>query len=300
MKKLLLIILSSVILLLISPAPSWACSICVMEMTEYAFPFLPLWVLLYILWFLLHLFWYLGSAIFKWRPPATKRKNLLIGFAGFLLLMLFTLFLPILFLWLFFIIKRIWRAKRMHPEALPNINRKAELYFNGIFAVLMIISVPFMYWQYHQPEQLISRLGPSAVENQIYNELISKGAKVIPYLREALKNGINNPDRESQRAANAARILGEMRDMESVDLLIKGLMITPKDGMDYKVDVLKRNCAKALVTIRGDKVVEGLIESLDSAEPREFVIDTLKKITGQNIGNNKQQWQKWWENNKTK
>jgi hypothetical protein len=291
MKKLSAVLLTSILLILINPSLSWACSTCTLQASVDMFPFLPVWIALYVFWFIIYL---------AWSPPWMKTKKMVIGFGLFMVIMACTFLLPIIFIWAAYVIKNIWRAV-MTKDVPPNFNRRTELYLNGSCAVIMLISIPVMNWHNNQTDKLISRLGYNETSPSLQAKLIAKGPEAIPHLRKALEDGINHytdsPDiRKSPIAANnAAKILGKMRDTESIDLLIKGLLLNLKESHNEPWDI-QYGCAEALKNIGGDQVIEKLIKSLDLAEGKtsERILDSLKKITGQDIGDNAQEWGKWW------
>ena len=194
--------------------------------------------------------------------------------------------LPVLFIWTYHVIKRIWQAKKITPGIIMNTNRRLELYLHGVFAVVMIVSIPVMYWRYNQPDQLVARLDGSNVISTLSNRLRDKGAEALPYLRKGLEDGINNYADQYNNygktiiAARCASILGSMHDKDSIDLLAKGLMITPRDNYDYGTNTLRDRCADALVEIGGNEVIDKFIKSLDSSgdETRNLILKSLEKL----------------------
>ena len=66
--------------------------------------------------------------------------------------------------------------------------------------------------------------------------------------------------------------------------------------------IVRNSAVAALGEIGGYKSAAALIGSLNDAYPpaRRGAVDSLKKITGQDYGHDKESWQKWWEENKHK
>ena len=194
--------------------------------------------------------------------------------------------LPVLFIWTYHVIKRIWQAKKITPGIIMNTNRRLELYLHGVFAVVMIVSIPVMYWRYNQPDQLVARLDGGKVIGILSDRLRAKGAEALPYLRKGLEDGINNYADQYNNygkiliARRCASILSGLRDKGSIDLFIKGIMITPGSEYDFDTKGLRDNCAEALVGIGGAEVIEKFIKSLDSSgdETRDLILNSLDKL----------------------
>ena len=90
----------------------------------------------------------------------------------------------------------------------------------------------------------------------------------------------------------AAKSLGAMKDKRAVVPLIKQLA-------DQNSPV-RVSAALALGKINDPNAIEPLILTLGSAKDlHNASIESLKKITGQNLGDSKMQWLEWWSQNKT-
>jgi hypothetical protein len=91
------------------------------------------------------------------------------------------------------------------------------------------------------------------------------------------------------------------------NLSLKFLNAEGKDRIQVLVEALKdkdsfvrRSAAYALGELKDPRAVEPLIEALkdEVSDVRNAVAKELQKITGQNFGENPEEWQKWWEENK--
>jgi HEAT repeat protein len=99
-------------------------------------------------------------------------------------------------------------------------------------------------------------------------------------------------DKEWQTRWNAAAALGELKDPRAID----PLRIALEDENSY----VRMTAARSLGEIDDSRVIAPLMEALqdESHGVRKNAILSLKKRTGQNLGNDPGTWLKWWEKNK--
>jgi len=91
---------------------------------------------------------------------------------------------------------------------------------------------------------------------------------------------------------SAVWTLGKVRDPRALEALIGALKHN---------DLLVRiKAAEALGDIKNPKAVGPLIALLKDEEEmvRETAVKALENITGRNLGQDHDKWQKWWEQNK--
>lgn len=124
---------------------------------------------------------------------------------------------------------------------------------------------------------------------QEYKELKKMGGAALNPLVHLLKNGERGSVRE-----DAARWLRVLNLKDAIHPLIEVL-----DDEDYRV---RLEAAQALGYIGNKTVVMPLIDRLNDpvGSVREYVRDALKRLTGKDLGQNKENWQVWWEENKDK
>jgi len=87
--------------------------------------------------------------------------------------------------------------------------------------------------------------------------------------------------------------LGELKDISAVPVLVK---LLPRD----RNTEVRQRCAVALGKINDPKAVDGLIQQLDdvSGSVSNAALQSLKKITGKDLGKDIKQWEKWRESQK--
>ncbi len=120
-------------------------------------------------------------------------------------------------------------------------------------------------------------------------------------------------DQVTTWAKNAISILGTMEDPRAVELLISSLRGEYSEEVtnnlkriesltkveDQTADV-RRAAAWALGKIKDPRAVEPLISALQDPIVRFWAAQSLKEITGEDFGENKEKWQAWWENTTNK
>jgi HEAT repeat protein len=88
--------------------------------------------------------------------------------------------------------------------------------------------------------------------------------------------------------------LGKVKDPRASDALIATLK--------HKDLIMRIKAAEALGDMKEPKAIAPLIDALKDEEDtvREASAKSLEKITGNNLGQGHDVWQKWWEQNKNK
>ena len=128
-----------------------------------------------------------------------------------------------------------------------------------------------------------------------------------PFLR------ILERDQATTWAKDAISILGTMEDPRAVELLISSLRGEYSEEVnknqkniesltkveDQTADV-RRAAAWALGKIKDPRAVEPLISALQDPIVQFWAAQSLKEITGEDFGENKEKWQAWWENTTNK
>lgn len=91
---------------------------------------------------------------------------------------------------------------------------------------------------------------------------------------------------------SAVWTLGKVKDPRAFEALINALK--------HKDLLVRAKAAEALGEIKDTKAVEPLIAVLKDKEDiiRESAAKALANITGKNLGQDHDKWQKWWEQNK--
>ena len=86
--------------------------------------------------------------------------------------------------------------------------------------------------------------------------------------------------------------LGKVKDPRAFEALINALK--------HKDLLVRAKAAETLGEIKNPKAVEPLIAILTDEEEtvREFAAKALANITGKDLGQDHNNWQKWWEQNK--
>lgn len=107
---------------------------------------------------------------------------------------------------------------------------------------------------------------------------------------ERLIQNLNSEYRDLRMSA--IWTLGRVKDPRAVEALINALR--------HKDPLMREKAAEALGETKDMKAVEPLIAMLKDEEETipGIAAEALEKITGKNLGQNHDKWQKWWEQNK--
>jgi HEAT repeat protein len=107
---------------------------------------------------------------------------------------------------------------------------------------------------------------------------------------EILIQNLNSEYRELRLCA--VWTLGRVKDPRAVKALI--------DALQHKDTIVRVKAAEALGETRDPKAVEPLIAVLNDKEDtfREAAAKSLTKITGEDFGQDRDKWQKWWAQHK--
>jgi HEAT repeat protein len=107
---------------------------------------------------------------------------------------------------------------------------------------------------------------------------------------ERLIQNLNSEYRDLRMSA--VWTLGKVKDPRAFEALINALK--------HKDLLVRAKAAEALGEIKNPKAVESLIAILTDEEEtvREFAAKALANITGKDLGQDHDKWQKWWEQNK--
>ncbi len=107
---------------------------------------------------------------------------------------------------------------------------------------------------------------------------------------ERLIQNLNSEYRDIR--TSAVWTLGKVKDPRAVEALISAL--------NHKDSLIREKAAEALGEMKDPKAVAPLIASLKDNEEtvREIAAKALENITGKNLGQDHDKWQKWWEQNK--
>ncbi len=113
-----------------------------------------------------------------------------------------------------------------------------------------------------------------------------KDPRAVEQLIVALKD-----ENKSVRYA-AALALGSIKDSKAVESLIAALK-------DNEWDV-RAGAVAALAEIKDIRAISPLIDTLEDKHPavREIIAKALRRITGENLGQDPVKWQEWYEQNK--
>lgn len=100
----------------------------------------------------------------------------------------------------------------------------------------------------------------------------------------------SNKDKYVQFLAKA--VLRQMKDNQGVEEIIEAL--------NDKKPAIRKMAAESLVEINDTSAVEPLISSLNDKDilVNKEVANSLHEITGQDFGENQQDWREWWNQNK--
>jgi len=107
---------------------------------------------------------------------------------------------------------------------------------------------------------------------------------------ERLIQNLNSEYRDLRMSA--VWTLGKVKDPRAFEALVNALK--------HKDLLVRAKAAEALGEIKNPKAVEPLIAVLTDEEEtvREFTAKALANITGKDLGQDHDKWQKWWEQNK--
>lgn len=170
---------------------------------------------------------------------------------------------------------------------------------------------------------IIGRFGDD-VSDESQKALIRIGGSAVGPLSNAL---LSHP--RSTVRCNVATVLGNIKDVESVDALVRALRTDAdyevrmcsaealgkmserwsNDLLGNAVDALigalkdedlnvRRKAANALGEMKAMKAVPALIEALQIYGKESRAGRALYKITGRQLGNDPLKWQEWWDQNK--
>jgi hypothetical protein len=132
------------------------------------------------------------------------------------------------------------------------------------------------------------------IQNLSLKFLNAEGKDRIEVLVEALKD--ENSSVRGSAAEALEKINPKWRETEEAKKWV------PVFISDLKSKSLgtREAAVYALGELKDPRAVEPLIEALKDENPdvRERAANALQKITGQNFGENPEEWQKWWEKNK--
>ena len=126
----------------------------------------------------------------------------------------------------------------------------------------------------------------TALINGDWDYMVQLGEPAVDFLVELIEKG------ESDYQIDAVMALGYMKNENTVDVLIKQLQSSSADLRFYAAEALGKSQHK--------KAVPALIELLSDShwKVRGQAADSLQRITGLYLGDDRDQWQEWWENNR--
>lgn len=285
LKRSLMMLLAASVL---TPGTASACTACMFQLFEEIFPFLTPWAMTFLGWSVIFIIWNFASP--KGKALSLKAGRISLELVILFLLIVFTGYSVLLFYWAFVVGRQFWLSLEKDGRDLSPGVRKFSLFFNGLTALILTVSVAVSYAGHDSPENLVKRLGKhyggyGFAEANLNKKIIARGPDAAPALRKAVLDGISDPLCKNQqnfygpvscmRAENAAGLLGDMKDLQSLDVLVSAATMT---GVEARIS---ETAGRALKKI-GSEAVLPLLRNPDPAT-RTAARNALSIIDGEPV-----------------
>lgn len=131
---------------MLAPDTASACSACTFQMFEEIFPFMTLWMMLFLIWSVVFIVWHIVASKAKALSPSSGR--ICIELVVLFLVMIFTGLSVLLFYWAFVVGRQGWLSWKKDDHIFSPGVRKFSLAFNGITSIILALSVAAAYAGY--------------------------------------------------------------------------------------------------------------------------------------------------------
>ena len=134
------------ILRMLSPGMALACSACTFQMFEKIFPFITVWLLLFLVWTAIFILWHIVCP--KGKALSEKAGRIIGGLVLLFLVILFTGLSFLLFCWALAVGRLLWLSWKNDDYTLSPGVRKFSMVFNGFTSIVLLLSVAAAYAGY--------------------------------------------------------------------------------------------------------------------------------------------------------